>query len=154
MCQPDTDSISIVFWSEPQNCVTHICKQRQTRTHQQPPSPPRSENYIEKSSDKFKWPEEISIHLGPVSSKPAVTQREIKRAWPRHDRCISDNTKTVNFVSECVVVRSFFSMSSCETPSYPCMWLHRSICLKRGSQYKIFQILSEENVRHSTHKYT
>lgn len=42
--------------------------------------PLKSEDYTEKSSDKFKWPEEISIHLGPVSSKPAVRKRGRERS--------------------------------------------------------------------------
>lgn len=40
----------------------------------------RSEDYTEKSSDEFKWPEEISIHLGPVSRKPAVRVRGRERS--------------------------------------------------------------------------
>lgn len=60
----------------------------------------KSEDY-KKSSDKFKWPEEISIHLGPVSSKPAVREREgetERKANPSYDRCISDEWETVHFV--------------------------------------------------------
>lgn len=47
---------------------------------EQTPQSLRSEDYTEKSSDKFKWPEEISIHLGPVSSKPAVRESGRERS--------------------------------------------------------------------------
>lgn len=69
--------------------------------HEQTQQSLRSEDYTEKSSDKFKWPEEISIHLGPVSSEPAVRERRRERskgAHPRYDRCIRDESTAVNFV--------------------------------------------------------
>lgn len=98
-----SDSISPVFSSK---------KKRARAARSQTPVSPRS--YADKLSDKFKWPEEISIHLGPVSSQSAVGgwgPESSNRAEPSHDRCISNESVTVN--SECSCVCLFWRISQC-----------------------------------------
>lgn len=99
-----SDSISPVFSSKKKN--------RARAARSQTPVSPRS--YADKLSDKFKWPEEISIHLGPVSSQSAVGgwgPESSNRAEPSHDRCISNESVTVN--SECSCVCLFWRISQC-----------------------------------------
>lgn len=104
------------FWQPATLLVlrSHPKKKQTKKRPSETPQSPRS--YADKLSDKFKWPEEISIHLGPVSSQWAVGGWR-PESWkkrpnpPSHDRCISNQSVTLN--SECACVCLFRRISQC-----------------------------------------
>lgn len=122
-----SDSISHVFSSKTQKCVTPGLK---AHAHKQPPQSLRSEDYTEKSSDKFKWPEEISIHLGPVSSNPAVRESGRERSKgltpDMTDALEMRARQLILCVWVCAYVCSFFTVSLLKK-SQPVKWVDRSI---------------------------